>query len=129
VPLAFRDERLFISKFMIGMARELHRSLFPTRAGRQAGHLDCILVACCVSVGHAEGRPMSSTKVAHLLGLPRTTVSRRLAELVAVGAVERHGFKYYVSAERQRRVDARQFARIGRILRDLADAIDHSPQV
>ena len=44
--------------------------------------------------------PMNATKIAHYVGLPRSTVVRKLKEFVRVGAITRHGNVYLLSEER-----------------------------
>lgn len=123
--LAYRDERLFVARFVIGLNRELYRSLFPARADF-AGRLDALMVACAVTIGHAEGRPMGATKIAAYLELPRTTVLRRLAELIAAGAIARDGTRYVVSASRMEAVNTETFRRIIRLFKAVRAADDGS---
>lgn len=120
--LAYRDERLFVARFAIDLNRELYRTLFPTRAPGFAGGLDTLMVACCVTIGHAEGRPMSASKIAAFLGLSRMTTTRRLAELEMVGAIERRSRRYYVSEQRNADVNTETHRRVIRVLRLVRDA-------
>lgn len=121
-PLSYPTERLAIAHFMVAITRDLYRALHPTRAADYARHLDTLLVACAVTIGHIEARPMTVTKVAIFLGLPRSTAARRLAELTAAGAIVRRAAHYYV-ADSGPAQDAATIARIGRHYRELALAL------
>ncbi len=52
----------------------------------QASSRDVIICAG-VYIGQAEGRPMTSAKLADFIAIPRATVVRRLRDLQAVGKV------------------------------------------
>lgn len=125
MQLAYRDERLFVARFVIDLNRELYRGLVGTGDGF-ARRLDMLMVACAVTIGHAEGRPMTATKVAAYLGLPRMTATRRLGELTKAGAIECRARRYYVSPARIRSADRTTHRRVIKLLRGLrsASAID-----
>lgn len=122
--LAFRDERLLIARFVISLLQDLHTSLFPSRSGSVGRDVDAVLVACCVTIGHAENRPMNASKVAHVLGMPRMTAARRLGELTEAGAITRRGRDYFVSEERMKQLSLMELRRIATRLRKAADALD-----
>lgn len=126
-PLAFRDERLALARFVVALLQELHTSLFPARAGGVGRGADAVLVACCVTIGHAEGRPVNASDVAHMLGMPRMTAARRLAELTEAGAIVRRGRAYFVSEQRMQRVSVLDLRRVARLFAAAAKAIDRAP--
>jgi CRP-like cAMP-binding protein len=100
--LAHRRERARVYKLMLEMARVMQESAFD---GLSFGStIDAVFVGCCVGLGHAEDRPMTATKISHYLNMPRTTVLRKLDELIAVNAVKRVGNFYLVADERHSRV-------------------------
>jgi len=71
-------------------------------AGQNFGaSLDALFVNFVVLIAHAEGRPMSASKIASYLNMPRTTVLRRLQELCHLNLITREGTKYYVSDAQQ----------------------------
>jgi len=59
-----------------------------------------LLIGSAIMVGHAENRPMNATKIAHYVGLPRSTVIRKLNEFLIAGVIDRHGNVYLLSEER-----------------------------
>lgn len=50
-----------------------------------------VLILFGVFIGHAENRPMTAAKLAIYVGIPRSTVARRLRHLQAAGLVVIHG--------------------------------------
>jgi biotin operon repressor len=102
--LVARQDRLRIYRLSLDLTRSMHDSLFG--GGDHFGStVDAIFVACCVGIGHAESRPMGAQKIAHYLGMPRTTVMRKLENLIAIGAIERSGNNYYISESRMAILD------------------------
>jgi hypothetical protein len=72
------------------MVLDLHRNFAAHYLG-SAGYgsvADDSLLLCAIFVGHYEKRPMTAAKLAGFVGLPRTTVGRKLKRLVACGLVE-----------------------------------------
>lgn len=62
-----------------------------------AGGVLGMFVMSCVFVGHAEGKPMNATKIAHYLNAPRTTVLRKLKELLDAGVLVQRGTYYFLA--------------------------------
>jgi hypothetical protein len=68
-------------------------NLIETTAGGMmlagAGDASCtdIILLCAVMIGHADGRPMTASKLAAYVGMPRPTVFRRLQELMSRGII------------------------------------------
>jgi len=58
-----------------------------------------LLVILCKMVDNSVHRRSSNaTSLARTLGMPRTTVQRRLTQLKQIGAVQQHGARYQVVA-------------------------------
>jgi hypothetical protein len=98
-PMRNRAERMAVGKAYIDLTRRFRQSFHQATKGVYEERVDCelFLVVSAVVVGHAEDKPMSATKIAHYLELPRTTVLRKLEQLVISGAFERHGNSYMLS--------------------------------
>jgi DNA-binding IclR family transcriptional regulator len=79
-------ERLIIARMLVEIAQSY----------RTITDLDFrgLLVGAAVGMGHLEGRPLNASKIAHVLQLPRTTVLRKLGELIERGAVRKCGAAY-----------------------------------
>jgi hypothetical protein len=100
IPIAYRTERRAFSLAMIELSLVLRRSIFEGREKNDAGVGTMLLVAAAVVVGHADGKPMSASKVALFVDLPRTTVMRKLHQLEELGVITRRGLVYFLSPER-----------------------------
>ena len=73
------DRQRVYFRFLMDLARVLataKREQSPPRPDR-------LLVLCAVALGTIEGRPFRVAKLAEYLGMPRTSVLRRLEELEA----------------------------------------------
>jgi hypothetical protein len=88
----YREERLAIIRLFIELSCELRGFIFAK--GDKDRDDTSVLVACAVFIGELEGRPMNATKVAHFIGVPRTTVLRKLEHLMGIGAVTKKDRKY-----------------------------------
>jgi hypothetical protein len=80
---------------MIDLMRTVHGSYAPTRE-RFGLRLETFFIGLCVTVGDVEGKPFSVAKIADYMGVPRTTVYRRLSRLQSWGLVDRRGRHYYL---------------------------------
>jgi hypothetical protein len=100
-PLQNREERLAIGKLFIELTRKFRRSIETVRGERDIKSKivdgELLLVCTAAIVGHAENRPMTAMSIANYVELPRTTVSRKLKELVGYGMLERHGRAFLLS--------------------------------
>ena len=95
-PIMHRLERLALARAYIALTRVMVNSVF----GKKPVDHSLLLIGCAIMVGHAEGRPMNATKIAHYIGLPRMTVIRKLNEFLRSGVIARHGNVYLLSEER-----------------------------
>jgi hypothetical protein len=105
-----------ISYLFIMLARALHGNIFPANEGNFGRDIEAVLVALAVSIGHTEHRPMTSTKIAHYIGMPRTTVLRKLVELKNRGVIVREGNHFCLSQKRLQQVDGDAIFRFARII-------------
>ena len=88
-----RHDRAHICSLMIKLLAAASKAVYgPNLMGST---IDGLLVALAVSQSHAEGKPMTASKLAHYLSIPRTTVLRRLDDLVARGTVTKEGSYYF----------------------------------
>ena len=95
-PIRHRSERLALAKAYIALTRVMVDSVF----GKKPADHSLLLIGSAIMVGHAENRPMNATKILHYVGLPRSTVTRKLNEFTRSGVVARHGNVYLLSEER-----------------------------
>jgi predicted transcriptional regulator len=95
-PILHRLERLALAKAYIALTRVMVDSVF----GEKAADHSLLLIGTAIMVGHAENRPLNATKIAHYIGMPRSTVIRKLNEFLRAGVIARQGNVYLLSEER-----------------------------
>ena len=62
--------------------------------------IDLMVIQFALVLGQADGKLMSATKVSQYLGLPRTTVIRKLNQMLDAGVVEKMpGNRYRLAQE------------------------------
>jgi hypothetical protein len=88
-------QRLVMIRFMIDTMRILHGAYAPIQEPFGT-RLETFFVGFCVVLGDIEGKPLSASKIAAYLHMPRTTVMRRLKRLENWDIVYRHGRRYHV---------------------------------
>ncbi len=98
--IAMRFERNRLSYLIIELMREIATSLDVTELDAMG-----VLVGCAVCIGHTEDRPMSATKISHFLGVPRTTVIRKLERLIRLDIISRRGHTFVIAPARRGRTD------------------------
>ena len=95
VPLV--DARLCLARTLISLLRNAHTAWRPDHAF--AADIDSTLIITAIFLGHAEGRPFSSSKLAGYLDMPRTTLLRRLELLEREGAIVHNGHHYLLNID------------------------------
>jgi predicted transcriptional regulator len=95
-PILHRLERLALAKAYIALTRVMVDSVF----GEKAADHSLLLIGTAIMVGHAENRPLNATKIAHYIGMPRSTVIRKLNEFLRAGVIARQGNVYLLSEVR-----------------------------
>jgi predicted transcriptional regulator len=91
-----RSERLALANAYIALTRVMVDSVF----GKKPADHSLLLIGSAIMVGHAEDKPMNATKIAHYIGLPRSTVIRKLNQFLKAGVIARDGNVYLLSIER-----------------------------
>jgi predicted transcriptional regulator len=91
-----RLERLALARAYVSLTRVMADSVF----GKKPADHSLLLIGSAIMVGHAENKPMSATKIAQYVGLPRSTVIRKLNQSLKAGVIARHGNVYLMSEQR-----------------------------
>jgi len=92
-------EREIVYRMLIDIMREYHSGYghvnepFGTR-------VETLFIAACVALGDLEGKPFSASKVAAYLGVPRSTVIRKLEKLEKAGGLVYRTDRHYRVRER-----------------------------
>jgi CRP-like cAMP-binding protein len=113
-------ERLKFARMYLAITHEIRRRIFDNcKRGNISGvEMEAILVLVAVFIGDADGRPTNASKIAAYSGLPRSTVYRRLEQLVRLGKVDRVGRRYYLARDA---VTSDSNGRLSRIFRDFCE--------
>lgn len=78
-------QRLIVAKYILEALREVSEIHFGT--GKLASRADEVLICTAIFIGQAEGRPLTVSKLADYIGMPRPTAIRKVASLVRRGIV------------------------------------------
>jgi biotin operon repressor len=79
---------------MIDIMRTVHGAYAPDTE-RFGARLETFFIGLCVAMADIEGKPLSVAKITGYMGVPRTTVIRRLNQLQKWGLIDRRGRRYY----------------------------------
>jgi hypothetical protein len=88
-------QRLVLCRLMIDIMRTVHGTYAPD-SERFGTRLETFFIGLCVAIGDIEGKPFSVTKIAVYMGVPRTTVIRRLDQLQRWGLIGHRQHRYYI---------------------------------
>jgi DNA-binding transcriptional ArsR family regulator len=92
---AKRNERMMIlMRLIIDLSREAYAS--RNDDDYFGANWERALLMMAVAIGQMEGRPMSASKIAQYIGVPRATASRKLDELSAMGLLSKNDQKQFV---------------------------------
>jgi hypothetical protein len=97
IPIETMEWRLDLGKWYLALTRALYEISFPEDRSGFGSNLELLLVYIGVFIGDAEGRPTTATKIANYCGLSRSTVYRRLEELIEKKKVVREGRGYFIA--------------------------------
>ena len=79
---------------MIDIMRTVHGAYAPDTE-RFGTRLETFFIGLCVAIGDMEDKPLSVAKITGYMGVPRTTVIRRLNQLQKWGLIDRRRRRYY----------------------------------
>ncbi|MCC8946024.1 helix-turn-helix domain-containing protein [Bradyrhizobium sp. Arg62] len=107
----------------IELARGLSSAIAPDMQAKFGSRIGNLLIAAAVYIGTIEGRPMSVSKIASFVGMPRATVIRRLHELRRYGTVERVRGTYRTPADRVKRTRRQEHASMVRLVQSTCEKL------
>jgi predicted transcriptional regulator len=105
---AIPETRAALARMYVELTLAFHATIFPLDQKPSELDADLTVVAVTVMLGHADGHPMTATEIASILHMPRTSVLRRLNELMAHGIIRRRGDRYYLDPVRAAHVPHRR---------------------
>ena len=85
-------QTLIVTNMLVDCMRTAHAAAYSYK--HIGASFEDMFVSFAVLIGTAEARPMSATKIAGFLGLPRTNVLRSLAKLEKRKFIYRVGHAY-----------------------------------
>src|SRR5262249_10829951 len=102
VAMSFACERTArsserVARLVLSLLRTVRSAYTPELTLEQASEF--LFLMMHLFIGHAQGKPLSASKLAHIAEMPRTTVLRRLTALIELGYLERIGNSYYLTAK------------------------------
>jgi hypothetical protein len=89
-----RQERLIVARAGLDWGRHKLSAVFGTNP---ASHVEEGWVMTAVFVGHLSAQPMTAYRISKLIGMPRTTVLRKLEGLIRKGVIRLSGRGYLAS--------------------------------
>lgn len=92
MPIQRAQERKIHFRFLMDVMRAIMGA-----QSHDGYSLDSVLVLTAVGLGELEGKPFKASKLAQYLGMPRATVQRRLAEIMADGLIIQTPGGHYIS--------------------------------
>lgn len=91
--ITLADHHLILMRLTLKLMRTAAADFFGS--SRAASSSDLVLITMAVAIGQIERAPMSSTKIAAYIGMPRVTTLRKLGELHARGLVDKSAANTY----------------------------------
>jgi len=88
-------QRLVLCRLMIDIMRTVHGAYAPA-SDPFGTRLETFFIGLCIGLGDLDGSPFSVATIATYMRVPRTTVTRRLAQLQSWGLIDRRGRNYYL---------------------------------
>ena len=95
-----RPQRVAILRMLVDMLLEVRGDALGSMELSRGDDDTTVLIYVAVSIGHGEGKPMNTTKLANFTHTPRTTVQRKLGRLIERGVVRKEGHEYLLAPQR-----------------------------
>lgn len=82
----YAQSGLIVAKLMLGLTKAIGLTFLKTKVYGSSS--DLALLCAAIFLGQAEGKPMTAGKLSDFVGMPRSTVIRKLTQLAREGMVE-----------------------------------------
>lgn len=112
-----------VTELWIELTRRLSR-LDQPHEPRFGVHVGDRLIAAAIFLGMADEQEMTASRLAAMVGLPRSTVLRRLAALEAAGAIERRGLTWRTALPTLLRLESGDLDTIAALIRARAAELE-----
>src|SRR6516162_3562121 len=97
--IARAEQRLVMCRLLVDIMRSLRAHYMPVNEPFGT-RIETQFVGLCIAIGDLEGKPFSVAKIAAYMGMPRSTVIRRLERLESWGVIERQGRRHFIRPEK-----------------------------
>jgi hypothetical protein len=97
--IAKAEQRLVMARLLVDIMRTLRAHYMPVNEPFGT-RIETQFVGLCIAIGELEGKPFSVAKIAAYMGIPRSTVIRRLERLESWVVIERQGRRYLIRPEK-----------------------------
>jgi hypothetical protein len=122
--IAFADERKVVGTLLLNLLFAIFEHNEAHLKRHFGASLEAMAVGIAVVLAQLASRPTSVVRIAQLLGVPRRTVTNKLRELAASGAVIREGSHYIVNYEIFASTDSETAAHIDRMKEAVLNACE-----
>lgn len=110
-------KRYYLASLWVELTRQLHKTVAQDLQTKFGSRLVILLIDTAVFVSTVEGRPMTPTKLAAYIGIPRPTVDRHLRMLRRAGTVERAGAVYVTPLKQLDRISRQNYRMLTSLVR------------
>jgi DNA-binding transcriptional ArsR family regulator len=119
-PLRRSRERLAVVRTFLKLVDQLHDLYLDSTSHGLT--LESVVIAATIFLGHVEGRPFNTSKLAHYTKLSRTTVRRKMQPLLKGKVVERRRDGTFAMCEPRANSDA-VLVKVNRIINVLSNGV------
>jgi hypothetical protein len=96
MPIIYRNrDRAIIARVIIELIKTISTERMGIPSDDIGGVAESVFIGAAVMLGQNNQKPPTASSVSRTLGVPRTTVLRRLDQLVKDGFLEKEGRFYY----------------------------------
>jgi hypothetical protein len=93
------EERLIMVRMVLDITRMVHSEYFPP-GERFGSRMETLYVCLAIALGHMENRPLTVSKLANFIEMPRPTVLRKLEQLERWQLITRRAGRLYLCVDR-----------------------------
>jgi hypothetical protein len=112
---SIHGQTLAVVRMLLQLTKLIHERYYGE--GAYGKDLEAMFIQFAVVVSQAEGAPTTAHKIAQYLGIPRSSVIRKLGELEKRGLIVRGNSHYFIGGRKIGQGDAETFvARLVRVV-------------
>lgn len=112
-----------LARLWVELTRQLHKAVAPELQSQFGSRASLLLIGAAVYLSTIENNPMTASKLAGFIGMPRATVIRKLRTLCRRGVVERSGDLYRTPSHRLDQLARRDHGAMTRLIHNASKAL------